>query len=167
MNNRTKIIVGITLLSTLGIGSLARAVMTTQVKSPVAVISSQHKPYQVAEAMEGEGDGDGEINDDAEEQKESANLQSLAKISPQQAQQAAEKVIGGKASQVELENEDGNLVYSVIIGQKDVKVDAGNGKILYTDNPNAETSEKNRPHSSIRLSEGPEGDGDGETNDDG
>lgn len=167
MNNQTKIIVGITLLSTLGIGSLARAVMTTQVKypSPVAVISSQHKPYQVAEAVG--GDGDGETKDDAEEQKESANLQSLAKISPQQAKQTAEKAIGGQASQVELENEDGNLVYSVIIGQKEVKVDAGNGKILYTDLPNAETREKNRPHSSIRLSEGPEGDGDGETNDDG
>ena len=165
MNNQTKIIIGIALLTTLGIGGLAKAMTMTSVKSPVAVMSSPQKTRQVAEAPR--GDGDGEINDDVEEQQESANLQSLAKISPQQAQQAAEKAIGGQASQVELENEDGNLVYSVIIGQKDVKVDAGNGKILYTDNPNAETDEKNRPHSSIRLSEGPEGDGDGETNDDG
>jgi uncharacterized membrane protein YkoI len=167
MKNSTKIILGITLLSTLSIGSLARAVMTTQVKSPspVAVISSQHKPYQVAEAVG--GNGDGETNEDAEEQQESAKLQSLAKISPQQAKQSAEKAIGGQASRVKLENEDGNLVYSVIIGEKDVKVDAGNGKILYTDNPNAETNEKNRTHSSIRISEEPEGDGDVETNDDG
>lgn len=118
MKNSSKIILGITLLSTLGIGSLARAVMTTQVESPVAIISSQQKPYQVAEAAG--GDGDGETNDDAQEQQESANLQSLAKISPQQAQQTAEKAIGGQASRVNLENEDGNLVYSVIIGEKDM-----------------------------------------------
>jgi uncharacterized membrane protein YkoI len=165
MKNSSKIILGITLLSTLGIGTLARAMMTTQVKSPVAIIPSHQKTYQVAEAAG--SDGDGETNDDAQEKQESANLQSLAKISPQQAQQAAEKAIGGQASRVNLENEDGNLIYSVIIGQKDVKVDAGNGKILYTDNPHNEVSEKNRPHSSIRLSEGAQGDGDGETNDDG
>ena len=35
------------------------------------------------------GDGDGNKNDDAKEQQESAKLQKLAKITPQQAQQAA------------------------------------------------------------------------------
>ncbi|GBF82938.1 PepSY domain-containing protein [Aphanothece sacrum] len=161
MKSSSKIILGIALLSTLGISGLVQAINTKQVKLPVAVISSQHKPYQVAEVPG--GDGDGEINDDAQEQKESANLQSLAKIGPQQAQQAAEKAIGSQASQVKLENEDGNLVYSVIIGQKDIKVDAGNGKILYTDTSNAETNEKDRPHSSIRIAEN--ADENNETND--
>ncbi|MEA5508404.1 PepSY domain-containing protein [Crocosphaera sp. UHCC 0190] len=165
MKNQTKMTLVIALLGILGIGSLARAVTTTQVKSPVAVISSQHKSYQVAEAAE--GDGDGETDDDSQEKQESANLQSLAKISPQQAQQAAEKNLGSQATKVVLENEDGNLVYSVIIGEKDVKVDAGNGKILYTDTPHNEINEKNRPQSSIRVSEDAGGDGDGEMNDDG
>ncbi|MEA5532954.1 PepSY domain-containing protein [Crocosphaera sp. XPORK-15E] len=165
MKNSTQLTLGIALLSILGLGSLARAVSTTQVKSPVAVISSEHKSYQVAEAAE--DDEDGENDDDAHEKQESANLQSLAKISPQQAQQVAEKSMGSQATKVELENEDGNLVYSVIIGEKDVKVDAGNGKILYIDNSNAETDEKNRPQSSIRVAEDAEGDGDGEMNDDG
>lgn len=165
MKNTTKIIVGITLLSTIGISSLAKSMSTSSVKFPVTTISSLHKPFSVAKAVG--GDGDGETNDDILEQQEEANLQSLAKISPQQAQQIAENTIGNRASQVKLENEDGNLVYSVIIGEKDVKVDAGNGKILYIDHPNAETPEKNRPRSSIRISESAEGDGDGETNDDG
>jgi uncharacterized membrane protein YkoI len=31
---------------------------------------------------------------------------------------------------VDLENEDGNLIYSVEVGRLEVAVDAGNGKIL-------------------------------------
>ena len=86
-------------------------------------------PQKTAEAS----DGDGEINDDAQDKQESAKLQTLAKITPQQAQQFAEANQGGKASNVKLENEDGNVVYAVAIGQKEVKVDAGNGQVLYTD----------------------------------
>lgn len=39
-------------------------------------------------------DGDGETNDDQQEQQEQAKLQSLAKITPEQAQQAAELMLG-------------------------------------------------------------------------
>jgi uncharacterized membrane protein YkoI len=165
MKNSTKITLAVALLGTLGVGSLVKVVNPTQAKTPVTTISQHDKTDQVAEALG--GDGDGETNDDVKEQQESARLQSLAKITPQQAQQAAEKAVGGQATRVQLENEDGNLVYSVLIGEKDVKVDAGNAKILYTENPGSEVNEKNRPHSSIRLSEGAGGDGDGETNDDG
>jgi len=31
---------------------------------------------------------------------------------------------------VDLENEDGNLIYSVEIGKRELAIDAGNGKIL-------------------------------------
>jgi uncharacterized membrane protein YkoI len=165
MKNSTKITLSIALVSILGVGGLVRAVNANQAKTPVATISQHHKIAQVSEVSG--GDGDGETNDDVQEQQESAQLQSLAKITPQQAQQAAEKAVGGKATHVQLENDDGNLVYSVIIGQKEVKVDAGNAKVLYTESPHSEVNEKTRPHSSIRLSEGAEGDGDGETNDDG
>jgi hypothetical protein len=115
---------------------------------------------------------DRETNDDAEEQQESAKLQALAKITPEQAQQAAEAAQGGRARSVKLENDDGNLVYAVVIGQQEVKVDAGNGRVLYTEalNGDDEKDEKNEafhPRSSIQVAEPPGGDGDGETNDDG
>lgn len=70
-----------------------------------------------------------EVNDATESQQ----LASLAKISSDQAKTAAEKSAGGTASSVKLENENGNVVYAVTVGSKDVKVDAGNGAILQTD----------------------------------
>jgi uncharacterized membrane protein YkoI len=105
------------------------------------------------------------VEERADEANEGAKLQSLAKISASQAQQAAEAVQGNKASSTKLENEDGNLVYAVNIGQNEVKVDAGNGRILYTDNTAKEGSESegSRPRSSIQVAEAE----DGETNDDG
>ncbi|MFN6536567.1 MAG: PepSY domain-containing protein [Nostoc sp. EkiNYC01] len=128
----------------------------------VAIVGKHHSATQVAEAS----DGDGETNDDAQEQQEAAKLQPLAKITAQQAQQAAETSVGGKAKSVKLENEDGNLVYAVEIGQQDVKVDAGNGKVLYAENGNQqdEKNEATRPKSSIQVKE--TSDGDRQTNDD-
>ncbi|MBL1210023.1 hypothetical protein [Geminocystis sp. GBBB08] len=164
MKNSTKITLTVALLSTLVLGNVVKAVNTTQKQGIVATVKTHTKIVQVAEAID--GDGEGETNDDIKESQESAQLESLAKITPQQAQQVAEEVIGSQATAVRLENEDGNLVYSVIIGQNDVKIDAGNGTFLYSDNPKAEVNEKNLPYSSIRISESINGDGDGETNDD-
>lgn len=113
-------------------------------------------------------DGDGETNDDQQEQQEQAKLQSLAKITPEQAQQAAETHVGNgaKASRVKLENENGNLVYAVEIGQQEVKVDAGNGNVLYTENANQENNENeaSRPKSSIQV---PQSNNEQETNENG
>lgn len=108
-------------------------------------------------------DGDGETNDD--QTAAQTVMQALAKITPQQAQQAAESSQSGKASRVQLENEDGNLVYAVQIGQKEVKVDAGTAKVLYVDDAKTEADESKRPRSSIQVPH-TAGDGDGETNDD-
>ncbi len=78
---------------------------------------------------------------DAENQAEfaeSARLQSMARITPEQAKSAALAKFGGTVKKVELENEDGNVVYGVEIqiadgGERDVKVDAGNGQVLHTE----------------------------------
>ena len=102
----------------------------------------------------------------ANEATEATQLQSLAKISASQAQQTAEAAQGNQASSVKLENEDGNLIYAVNIGQNEVAVDAGNGRILYTQNTAAkEESESaaSRVRSSIQVAEVENG----ETNDDG
>jgi uncharacterized membrane protein YkoI len=67
-------------------------------------------------------------------------LAALAKISPDEAKASALKnamVAGGTVIKVSLDNENGNLVYSVEIVKGttsyDVKVDAGTGSILFID----------------------------------
>lgn len=60
-----------------------------------------------------------------------------AVITSDEAKAIAEEHTGGTAFSVELENEDGYLVYGVHIedsdGKYDVKVDAGNGSVLKVD----------------------------------
>ncbi|MBH8564928.1 PepSY domain-containing protein [Nostoc sp. CENA67] len=160
MKTSTKIILAAAFVGTLSFAGLPRVVGAKQPQSPVEIVRQHHIANQVAQAS----DGDGETNDDVQEQQEAAKLQSLAKITAQQAQQAAEASVGGKANSIKLENENGSLVYSVKIGQQDVKVDAGNGKVLYAENDNQqdEKDEATRPKSSIQVPDT----GDRETNDD-
>lgn len=168
------------LLGAIGLAGVAHLVQAAQIKAPAVNMPE----YRISSQKTQSSDGDGETNDDrkeqdketndeekevAEDRRESAKLQRLAKITPQQAQKAAETAQGGKSSRIMLENEDGNLVYTVAIGQKEVIVDAGNGRILYTETLNREDKvrETSHPRSSIQVSAAPGGDGDGETNDDG
>ncbi len=146
MKTSTKIILAFSFVGTLGLAGLSRVLSAKQPESFVAIARQHHSATQIAEAS----DGDGETNDD-----DAAKLQPLAKITAQQAQQAAEASVGGKAKSVKLENEDGNLVYAVEIGRQEVTVDAGNGKVLYTENGNQEDekNEANRPKSSIQVKE--------------
>lgn len=76
------------------------------------------------------------VTESAQEQNdvtEAQQLASLAKISQAQAKAAAEKSVGGTATNATLESENGNIVYVVTIGSQEVKVDAGNGAILHTE----------------------------------
>lgn len=166
MKTSTKLILMSTLLGILGLGGVIRMVYAAQPQRPIATLPDRQNSHQIARANE---DGDGETDDDTEEQQESIQLQSLAKITPQQAQQIAESDRVSPAKSITLENEDGNLVYAVEIGQQKVKVDAGNGRILYTEalDRDDEKTEASHPRSSIQVNEPPGGDGDGETNDDG
>ncbi|WP_297070804.1 PepSY domain-containing protein [Thermococcus sp.] len=77
-------------------------------------------------------------NSNLSETQEAKALQKLAKITPGQAKSAALAKVNGTAIKVSLDNENGYLVYSVEVKatkglMKDVKVDAGNGKVLYID----------------------------------
>jgi hypothetical protein len=74
-------------------------------------------------------------NSGSESEADDAALAGLAKITPDQAKAAALAAVPGTAGKVELEDEDGNVVFGVEVttasGSKmDVKVDAGNGKVL-------------------------------------
>ena len=72
------------------------------------------------------------------EADEAKSLESLATVTPDQARDAALAVVPGTAGKVELDNENGAVVYSVEItdgsgSDIDVKVDAGNGTVVHQD----------------------------------
>ncbi|MGQ9756173.1 MAG: PepSY domain-containing protein [Desulfotomaculales bacterium] len=79
-----------------------------------------------------------QAKDAPDEAAEAAALEGKAKITPAQAQAAALAAVPGTALKTELDNENGNLVYSVEVktaqGVKDIKVDAGDGKVLAQEN---------------------------------
>ena len=69
------------------------------------------------------------------EAEEAASLEGLATISAGAAEDAATAAVPGAVGKVELDNENGSVVYSVEITDSagtevDVKVDAGNGAVL-------------------------------------
>lgn len=84
------------------------------------------------------------------ESEESAQLVHLAKITPEDAKAIALKKVGGEIKKVELDDENGNVVYSVEIikDQKelDIKVDAGNGEILSIDDGTDDETESEPNH---------------------
>jgi len=59
-------------------------------------------------------------------------MKAVAKITLTQAIQIAETQQKTTAHQARLESENGNVVYSIEVGQKEVIIDAGNGSILDT-----------------------------------
>ncbi|MDQ1466534.1 MAG: hypothetical protein QOH10_949, partial [Actinomycetota bacterium] len=73
----------------------------------------------------------------AADEKGDAALPALAKITPDQAKQAALAAVPGTVTKVALENENGSVVYGVEISANgtttDGKIDAGNGKVLAQD----------------------------------
>lgn len=143
------------LMGILGFATVVKTVYASPLQNSSMQMMTQN---QIGNQVE-KSDGDGETNDDAEEQQEDAKLQYDAKISATQAKQAAETSVGGTASSVKLEDENGSLVYAVVIGNQEVKVDAGNGKVLYTENPNQEneSNEASLPKSSIQVPQSNDG----------
>jgi uncharacterized membrane protein YkoI len=92
------------------------------------------------EATEANDSKDGEKGEEPNGQAEGAEsdrLKSLARITPEQAQTAALAQVSGTVKKLELENEDGNVVYGVEVktvnGESDVKVDAGDGRVLHVE----------------------------------
>ena len=73
-----------------------------------------------------------------QEGEQQATYSSLAKITLQQATTIASNAQSGNISKAELQNEDGFLVYNVVVVSQDkkiheIKVDAANGSILRID----------------------------------
>jgi uncharacterized membrane protein YkoI len=99
--------------------------------------AEENETAEANEAGESENGEQGEEAEDRAEGAESERLKSLARITPEQARDAALAQVPGTVKKVELENEDGNVVYGVEIktakGESDVKVDAGDGRVLHVE----------------------------------
>lgn len=145
---RVALIAALGLLLGGGVGSLALAQSQakphrhaeTEAQAPyrssIQVPDDDKEKGESAEEAEGaEKAGEAEEAEGAEEHGDVARYQSLARITADQARSAALAKVPGTALSVELENEDGNLVYGVTVkttaGERDVKVDAGNGTVLH------------------------------------
>ena len=118
LTRRRKFIAGGAAVAALGLGGTGIAIAQSGGDAKAAYTSSVTAPDSGSES---------EGND--------AALAALAKITPDQAKAAALAAVPGNAGQVELENEDGNVVFGVEVTTSagkviDVKVDAGNGKVL-------------------------------------
>jgi uncharacterized membrane protein YkoI len=94
---------------------------------------------------------------------EAARLEKLATVTPDEAKAAALAAQPGTASKVELESEDGNVVYDVEVatstGTVDLKIDAGNAKVIQTEKEDGEKhDDKGGDHEKEDGNEsGPEG----------
>jgi len=99
--------------------------------------SEEAEGAEANEANEAKKGEKGEEAQDKAEGVESERLKSLARITPEQASAAALAKVPGTVKKVELENEDGNVVYGVEIktanGESDVKIDAGDGRVLHVE----------------------------------
>lgn len=149
--------------------------LTLQEAIDIAVAEIEGKPYSVEQEIEDAipiievdlskyevvvhgqtGDilliEDEEAEGDIEEVTEALSLLPYAKISLTEALAIAEEFAGKQPNSVELENEDGNLVYEVIFGLQKIYVDAGNGEVLYSGNVELEGSQSAASlNSSVQL----------------
>jgi len=126
-----------------GLGTWYAKAAQAAVNQPASAIvqqetTNQEPAYAASIKVTGQQDKINEAQDKHEnEAQESAALKAQAKITPEQARAEALKVVNGEVQKVSLDNENGNLVYSVEMktagGTVDVKVDAGDGKVLAQD----------------------------------
>jgi hypothetical protein len=105
------------------------------------------------------------LPDTSTEAGEAAQYQSLAKVTMQDAITAAQTATGltSTPSLAALGNENGFLVWEIVIGDQEVKVDAGDGKVLHQAAVGGE--EMNDGENSSEDTGEMNGENDGENND--
>jgi uncharacterized membrane protein YkoI len=139
MRTRIATVVVVTGLAITAGGVIAHAATQTP-NSPAAATPGQEQPaYTGSIKAPAEQAG-------ASEADEAKALQGLAKVTADQAKAAAlAQYPGATVSSVQLENENGSVVYSVELTHSgkafDVKVDAGNAKVLHSEEGGSEGPE--------------------------
>lgn len=106
-----------------GIGALALGLLALA-QTGKGKVETQNPSYQGSIPVQEMGMG---------EKDEAQALQAMARITPEQAVRAAQQYLNTSASpaKVALGNENGYLVWEVVIGGQEVKVDAGTGQVLH------------------------------------
>lgn len=132
------------------LGSATLGTIFAQSPSPQPSTPSATQAGADQQDQQPAGNGSIQVPQDKEGQSEAdetAALQSQAKITADEAKaKALERFPGGTVTKVELDNENGSLVYSVHLTDasgtaQDVKVDAGNGTILHVEADGPEGAE--------------------------
>ncbi len=100
------------------------------------------------EAAEGKEGKENEATEDKQEAREAQQLRSLAKIDQKAAEKAALGATPGTVKNAKLGNENGYVVWEVEVAAQDgtlqeVKVDAGNGKVLAQEAEGSDKGEAN------------------------
>jgi uncharacterized membrane protein YkoI len=115
--------------------------------------------------------GDEQVQNAVPENEEATDtmlpsLQSRARLSLNDTIRIAEGQGQGKPYKAELEGANNALIYSVSSSSGETLIDAGNGKVLTLESKDGKETDNNWK-GSLKVSEKAEGDGDGETEDDG
>ena len=107
--------------------------------------------------------------DNQSEGAEAAAYASMAKVTLDQAVTAAQSSLGNSTapSSAQLDNENGFLVWEVVIGQQAVKIDAGDAKVLQTEQVGAEEMADNGEDYDQNEGDDNEGSGQQEQNESG
>ncbi|MGC1524559.1 MAG: PepSY domain-containing protein [Phormidesmis sp.] len=128
MKNSLKTLLSLGLVTVLGTGGTI-LIANAQDSSPAAT-----RDARAAQTVDNETNkGYEEEDEDENEAQEMAQYEALATITADQAKQTAEAAQDSTATKVELDEEDGSLVYEVEFANAEVLVDAGDGKILKTE----------------------------------
>lgn len=118
-------------------GGGAYGVMSAVTKVSAQTPSTQSSPkadQEDNETLGGSIQVGAEVEDESlTEAEELTQYTGLATITADEAKVYAESEVGGTATKATLGNENGSLIYEVQIGTTEVKVDAGNGTILATE----------------------------------
>ena len=154
MNQRTKTLL---LSSALLVGSVGSTVVLAQASG--GTTNTQTQTQQPAFT--------GSIPLPQENQSEAAEAAAypkMAKVTLDQAVTAAQSSLGNSTepSSAQLDNENGFLVWEVVIGQQTVKIDAGDGKVLLTEQVGTEEMADNGESENYDQNEGDDSDGSGQ-----
>lgn len=137
--------------ATTGAASAPSSGTTTPQDQEQTYVGSVKAPAEVndGESSDGATEAPGtETKDDSAEAAESTALKSLATITPAEAAAAAVSATPGTAGAVQLENENGFVVYGVEVTASngsvtDVTIDAGNGSVLVQETEGVEGQNEN------------------------
>lgn len=115
-------------------GSVSLAVYAQSIPTqPTITPAASGQALGAGDFKDGEIADQNEANAEAEQQDaraEQSSLQTKAKITADQAKQVSEAKLGGIATSVRLGDENGSIVYEVVVGSQEVKVSAIDGSIL-------------------------------------